>query len=110
MREADDRSWTAIADPTRGRLLDLLLAGGPMTATGLAEELPVTRQAVTKHLAVLERAGLVRSERSGRELHWSVVPEGVDGAMRSMARAAAEWERRLAALKGLGRANDESED
>lgn len=107
MNDTDERLWTAVADPTRRRLLDLLLEGGPMTATALAGELPVTRQAVSKHLAVLERAGLVASRRTGRELHWTVLPEGLDGATRSMARAAAAWDERLATLRQLGESNDD---
>lgn len=107
MSGADEQLWTAVADPTRRRLLDLLLAGGPTTATGLAEELPVTRQAIAKHLAVLERAGLLASRREGRELHWSVVPEGLDLATRSMARAAATWDERLTTLRQLAETDDD---
>ena len=59
INDIDDELWAAIGDPTRRRVLDLLLTGGPGTASGLSRELPVTRQAVAKHLAVLERAGLV---------------------------------------------------
>jgi DNA-binding transcriptional ArsR family regulator len=106
MSGADELLWTAVADPMRKRLLDLLLADGPMTATGLAAEMPVTRQAVSKHLAVLERAGLVACARSGRELRWQVVLAGVDAATHSMARAAAAWDERLAALKQLGEPNE----
>jgi DNA-binding transcriptional ArsR family regulator len=62
----DDELWAAIAEPMRRRLLDVLLERGEATATALAEELPVTRQAVAKHLAVLERAGLVSGARRGR--------------------------------------------
>ncbi len=64
----DDELWDAVADPTRRRLLDVLLAHGEATATTLAGELPVTRQAVAKHHAVLDRAGLVEGRRRGREL------------------------------------------
>lgn len=109
MSDADERRWAAVADPTRKRLLDLLLATGPTTATGLAGELPVTRQAVAKHLAVLERAELVTSARAGRELRWSVVPEGLDAATRSMARAAAEWDDRLERLKQIANATTTTE-
>lgn len=61
----DDELWAAVADPMRRRLLDVLLATGEATATTLAEELPVTRQAIAKHLAVLDRAGLVEGRRRG---------------------------------------------
>jgi DNA-binding transcriptional ArsR family regulator len=66
-REIDDELWAAIGDPTRRRVLDLLLTGGPGTASGLSRSLPVTRQAVAKHLTVLERAGLFAR---GRDALW----------------------------------------
>jgi len=84
------------------------------TATMLAGELPVTRQAVAKHLAVLERAGLVDSRRVGREGRYGVRPERLDAASEWLARVAAEWDDRLGAIKRLTessvrdeRANDE---
>ena len=67
----DDALWAAVADPTRRRVLDALLEHGEATTTTLAEGLPVTRQAVAKHLAVLEEANLVSWKREGREkLHF----------------------------------------
>jgi DNA-binding transcriptional ArsR family regulator len=96
-----DEQWAAVADPTRRRLLDVLLARGAATATTLAGELPVTRQAVAKQLAVLDRAGLVEATRRGREVRYVVRPEQLDAAARSMARVAAQWDQRLAALKRL---------
>jgi len=66
--DVDDDLWSAIGDPTRRRMLDLLLIDGDGTATTLGQQLPVTRQAVTKHLAVLDRVGLVRSTPAGRAL------------------------------------------
>lgn len=97
----DDQLWAAITEPTRRRLLDLLLADGPRTATQLAAPLGITRQAVAKHLVVLERAGMAAGRRDGRELHWRIRPEGVDAATRSIAAAAAAWDERLAALRRL---------
>jgi DNA-binding transcriptional ArsR family regulator len=96
-----DELWAAVADPTRRRLLDGLLARGEATATTLAGDLPVTRQAVAKHLGVLERAGLVEGRRTGRELRYAVRPERLDAATRWMSRVAAEWDDRLAAIKRL---------
>jgi DNA-binding transcriptional ArsR family regulator len=96
-----DELWAAVADPTRRRLLDVLLAHGEATATTLAGELPVTRQAVAKHLAVLDRAGLVEGWRQGREVRYAVRPERLDAATRSMAGVAAQWDKRLAAIKRL---------
>jgi DNA-binding transcriptional ArsR family regulator len=96
-----DELWSAVAEPTRRRLLDALLARGEATATTLAGELPVTRQAVAKHLAVLVRAGLLESRRDGREVRYAVRPERLDEASRSMAHAAARWDERLAAIKRM---------
>jgi ArsR family transcriptional regulator, cadmium/lead-responsive transcriptional repressor len=96
-----DELWAAVADPTRRRLLDALLAHGEATATTLAGELPVTRQAIAKHLAVLERAGLVESRRVGREVRYAVRPERLDAASGGLARVAAEWDDRLGALKRI---------
>jgi DNA-binding transcriptional ArsR family regulator len=89
----------AVADSSRRRVLDLILTHGDMTPTELAAELPFTRQAVAKHLAVLDRAGLVESRRSGREVRYSVRPEHLDVAARAMAKLAARWDARLDAIK-----------
>jgi ArsR family transcriptional regulator, cadmium/lead-responsive transcriptional repressor len=91
----------AVADTSRRRVLDLLLTHGSVTPTELAAELPFSRQAVAKHLAVLDRAGLVESRRSGREVHYSVRPGQVDVAVRAMAKVAARWDARLEAIKRL---------
>jgi DNA-binding transcriptional ArsR family regulator len=96
-----DELWAAVADPTRRRLLDVLLARGEASATTLAAELPVTRQGVAKHLVVLDRVGLVESRRRGREVLYAVRPERLDAATRWMAQVAAEWDDRLNALKRL---------
>jgi DNA-binding transcriptional ArsR family regulator len=96
-----DQLWAAVADPTRRRLLDVLLAQREATATTLARELPVTRQAVAKHLAVLDRAGLVEGDRRGREVRYVVRPKRLDAAARAMARVAAQWDERLLAIKRI---------
>ena len=96
-----DELWAAVGDPTRRQLLDVLLAEGEATATTLAGELPVTRQAVAKQLAVLDRAGLVQGRRRGREVRYAVRAQQLDAAARSMARVAAEWDTRLAAIKRI---------
>jgi DNA-binding transcriptional ArsR family regulator len=96
-----DQLWAAVADPTRRRLLNALLARGEATATTLAGDLPVTRQAVAKQLAVLERAGLVDSRRWGREVRYAVRPERLETATEWLARVAAEWDERLGAIKRL---------
>lgn len=90
--------FAALADPTRLRLLDLM-AGGEATATSLAGHVPVSRQAVVKHLAVLDRAGLVEARRSGREVRYAVRPDGLSAAASWLATRAAEWDARLASIK-----------
>jgi DNA-binding transcriptional ArsR family regulator len=99
-----DALWAAVGDPTRRRLLDALLALGEATATRLSGELPVTRQAIAKHLTVLDRVGLVAGRKQGREVLWAIDPERLDQASQAMARAAAAWDQRLAAIKDLAEA------
>jgi DNA-binding transcriptional ArsR family regulator len=96
-----DELWSAVADPTRRRVLDVLLERGEATATIVAGELPVTRQAVTKHLAVLDRAGLVTGTRRGREVRYAVRPQRLDAATRSLAQVAEVWDARLSAIKRI---------
>jgi ArsR family transcriptional regulator, cadmium/lead-responsive transcriptional repressor len=97
----DDELWEAIADPTRRKLLDLLVARGDATATTLTGEMPVTRQAITKHLAVLQRAGLIDSQRLGREVVYEVRQERLDEATRALSEVANRWDQRLRAIKRL---------
>ena len=97
----DDALWAAVADPTRRRVLEALLDRGEATTTTLAEGLPVTRQAVAKHLAVLNRVGLVAGHRRGREVRYAVRPKRLDDAAEAMARVAAQWDRRLTRIKRL---------
>jgi len=99
-----DELWSAVGDPTRRRVLDVLLDRGEATATVVAGELPVTRQAVAKHLAVLDRAGLVEGRRQGREVRYAIRPQRLVAATRSMAQVAAEWDARLAAIKRIAEA------
>lgn len=102
--EEQDELWAAIAEPARRRVLDLLLAHGEATATTLAAELPITRQAVVKHLVVLDRVGLVTGRRQGREVRYAVRPERLDEARRRLTEVAAGWETRLATIKRLAEA------
>jgi DNA-binding transcriptional ArsR family regulator len=81
----------ALSDPTRRRILAALAERGEATATTLAGGLPVTRQAVVKHLGLLDRAGLVEGNRRGREVRYVVQPERRDATARWMAGLAAEW-------------------
>jgi ArsR family transcriptional regulator, cadmium/lead-responsive transcriptional repressor len=102
MSEAiDDVLWSAIGDPIRRRMLDLLLARGGGTATGLAEELPVTRQAVAKHLAVLGRAGLVHGTAAGRERRYRVDEARLACAVAQLSEVGDAWDRRLQRIKRI---------
>jgi DNA-binding transcriptional ArsR family regulator len=100
----DDDLWSAVGDPTRRRLLDLLLSEGVGTATGLSQHLPVTRQAVAKHLAVLDRAGLVHAASSGRERRFRVDPAQLARAVDQMAEVGAAWDARLQRIKRIAEA------
>lgn len=99
-----DSVLSALADPTRRQLLDMLSARGQATATTLADGLPVSRQAVVKHLAVLDAAGLVDGVKVGREVRYAVRSESLDTTARWMAALAAEWDRRLAKIKRVAEA------
>jgi ArsR family transcriptional regulator, cadmium/lead-responsive transcriptional repressor len=99
-----DEVWTAVGDPSRRRLLDLLLDAGESTPTKLASQLPLTRQAVSKHLAVLERAGLVNSTPQGRQTTYRIRADEFDRATRSIAEVAAHWDRRLRRIKAIAEA------
>jgi DNA-binding transcriptional ArsR family regulator len=97
----DDDLWSAVGDPTRRRLLDLMLTDGPGTATSLAEALPVTRQAVAKHLAVLDRVGLVRATPAGREKRYGIEETQLARAIAQFAEVSAAWDARLDRIKLL---------
>lgn len=101
MSDPADRVLGALADPTRRALLDLIAEQGRATATSLAARLPVSRQAVVKHLAVLDAAGLVTAARVGREVRYAVRPAALDATARWMAALASDWDRRLAAIKRI---------
>jgi DNA-binding transcriptional ArsR family regulator len=100
----DDDLWSAIGDPSRRRVLDLLVQRGEATASSLAGEVPFSRQAVMKHLAVLEAAGLIRRHKQGREVRYQVDAGRLDEATQDMARLAQDWDRRLGAIKRLAEA------
>jgi DNA-binding transcriptional ArsR family regulator len=99
-----DRVFNALADANRRYVLEALAERDTATATELAAELPVTRQAVAKHLAALNEAGLVERRREGRETRYELTPEPLGEAMEWMAGVGADWDARLSALrKHLGR-------
>jgi DNA-binding transcriptional ArsR family regulator len=88
----------ALADPTRRRLLSAI-AAQPATATELAGGLPISRQAVVKHLSALSDAGLLARERAGREVRYRVTPAPLSDAVTWMAHVGGQWDGRLAALE-----------
>ena len=100
----DDDLWSAIGDPTRRRLLDLLLADGAGTATTLSDSLPVTRQAVAKHLVVLDRVGLVHVTPAGRERRYRVDEAQLARAVAQLADVGAAWDARLQRIKRIAEA------
>ena len=79
--------------------METLARGGTVTASGLAEQLPITRQAVAKHLSALRGAELVTSTRVGRELQYRLRPQPLDEAAEWIQTVSAEWGARLEALR-----------
>jgi len=102
--QADDELWSAIGDPSRRRVLDLLVSHGEVSASWLAGQVPFSRQAVSKHLVVLERARLISRRKQGREVLYQVESDRLDQAARAMAELATQWDRRLDAIKRLAEA------
>lgn len=96
-----DAVFAALADGTRREVVAILADGDTVTATGIAARLPVSRQAVAKHLQVLAEARLVGSARVGRETRYQLTPEPLGEAMAWMLRVGAEWDVRLAELGRL---------
>ena len=94
-----DAVFSALADPTRRSVLETLSSGATVTASGLARTLPISRQAVSKHLASLRDAKLVSSERVGRETVYALRPEPLEDAAVWIERVGADWDRRLATLR-----------
>jgi DNA-binding transcriptional ArsR family regulator len=100
----DDDLWSAVGDPTRRQLLDLLLADGGGTATALSGRLPVTRQAVAKHLGVLDRVGLVHVTPAGRERRYEVDEAQLARAVAQLSAVGAAWDARLRRIKRIAEA------
>ncbi|MFF3225912.1 ArsR/SmtB family transcription factor [Nocardia suismassiliense] len=100
----DDDLWSAIGDPTRRRMLDLLLTDGAGTATSLSERLPVTRQAVARHLGVLDRVGLVHGTPEGRERRYRVDDAQLARAVAQLNAVGSTWDARLQRIKRIAEA------
>jgi DNA-binding transcriptional ArsR family regulator len=107
--QVDDDLWSAIGDPTRRRMLDLLLVEGDGTATSLGQQLPVTRQAVAKHLGVLDRVGLVRGTPIGRERRYRVDDAQLARAVAQLSSVGSAWDARLQRIKRIAEAIQHSQ-
>lgn len=100
MTNADPNAvFAALADPTRRAVMRSVADIGPLTATEIAARLPITRQAVAKHLGALREAGLVEGEKEGRELRFRLTPEPLADAVAWMEDVGGRWDRRLVALR-----------
>jgi DNA-binding transcriptional ArsR family regulator len=110
LERIDDDLWSAIGDPTRRRILDLLLVDGDGTATTLSEQLPVTRQAVAKHLGVLDRVLLVRASPAGREKRYRVDDAQLARAVAQLASVGSAWDARLQRIKQIAEAIQRNQD
>jgi DNA-binding transcriptional ArsR family regulator len=91
--------FAALGDETRLRLIAVLCVGGAMSITQLTFGTELTRQAITKHLAVLHDAGLVRDAKVGRERLWEFEPDRLQEARRSLELIAGQWDRALEKLR-----------
>lgn len=91
--------FAALADPTRLEVLSRLATNGPATATELSATMPISRQAVTKHLAALDAAGLVDRKPSGREVHYTFDPQPLGDLVRWVEDVGDTWDRRLGRLR-----------
>lgn len=91
--------FSALADPTRRAVFERLSAEGPASASRLAADMPVSRQAIAKHLALLDEAGLVERRTSGREVQYRARPEALSEVTTWVERVGARWDERLDALK-----------
>jgi DNA-binding transcriptional ArsR family regulator len=102
--QTDDALWSAIGEPSRRRVLDLLVSNGDVSASWLAGQVPFSRQAVSKHLVVLQQVGLISRRKQGREVLYQIDTDRLDQATRTMAALAAQWDRRLTSIKRVAEA------
>jgi DNA-binding transcriptional ArsR family regulator len=93
--------FAALGDKTRLKLVDRLVDGRPRSIAQLADGLDLTRQGVTKHLRVLERAGIVRARSVGRESQFTYVPEPLERVRSYLNDVSAQWDDALARLKAF---------
>jgi DNA-binding transcriptional ArsR family regulator len=100
--------YDALGDPNRLRIVIRLCEDGPESTTVLGESIAVTRQAAAKHLALLEEAGLVRSEKRGRERIWSVRSESLSAAADHLTELSRQWDCRIERLRALVESGDQA--
>lgn len=93
--------FDALGDPHRLRMVVWLCDTGPCSTSAVTQSVPVTRQAATKHLALLESAGVVRSEKRGRERIWSVQTASLTAAQDYLATLSQRWDRRIDRLRAF---------
>ncbi|HZA77369.1 MAG TPA: metalloregulator ArsR/SmtB family transcription factor [Acidimicrobiales bacterium] len=98
-REPSDAVFAALADPTRRSILRAVAERGPVTATALSHGLPISRQAVAKHLGLLRGAGLVAADRTGRETHFRAVGAPLEDLAAWAEQTGRRWDDRLARLR-----------
>ena len=91
--------FSALADPTRRDVFERLTRDGPASASKLAASLPISRQAIQKHLAVLDGAGLVTRSSVGREVNYSADPAALSDMTDWAAKVDAQWQKRLDRLR-----------
>ncbi len=91
--------FAALGDRTRLQLVSRLCSGGPSSLANLSAGLPITRQAITKHLRAMERSGLVHSRRKGREMIWRLERRRLREARRYLEIVSAQWDSALARLR-----------
>jgi DNA-binding transcriptional ArsR family regulator len=96
---SEDSVFSALSDPSRRRLLEMLARRESASLTELASVLPVSRQAVSKHLTALGEAGLVTSARAGRETRYRLTPGALAEAVSWIERVGSQWDERLASLR-----------
>ncbi|GCE11905.1 ArsR/SmtB family transcription factor [Tengunoibacter tsumagoiensis] len=97
----NEELWFAIAEPSRRKLIEILLLKGEATASKLADEVPFSRQAVSKHIAVLKKAGLVNERKLSKEVRFSLSSEGLSVAAQELSRTATLWDERLQKIKQI---------
>jgi DNA-binding transcriptional ArsR family regulator len=96
-----DAVFSALSDPTRREVMRVVSEQGGASASELAEQIPVSRQAIAKHLSVLAEAGLVKADRDGRQMLYKPTPRPLNEAMSWIADVGAEWDERLQALEAF---------